>query len=149
MNLNIERPQNSWIIKIQKSAIPVANPHMLCQILFQNWHIFHQFTKSFAHIFYFYFEFFFATFSFLLTWQNILRNLKNGIESTFLPYYYHSSPIVLVIWHILKFWKKSWNDTKDFEIFKCKSLSSTMPPIKNEKNKTKRSLRGHTITQTI
>ena len=105
MNLNIEWQQNSLIIKIQKSAIPVANPHMLCQILFQNWHIFHQFTKSFAHIFYFYFEFFFATFSFLLTWQNILRNLKNGIESTFLPYYYHSSTIVLVIWHILKFWK--------------------------------------------
>ena len=24
-----------------------------------------------------------------------------------------------------------------------------MPPIKNEKNKTKKSLRGHTITQTI
>ena len=133
--MNIVWQKNLCDHQNSKICNPGGKPTYAVSNSFSELAYFSPIHQKFCSHFLFLFWIFFATFTFLLTWQNILRNLKNGIESTFLPYYYHSSPIVLVIWHILKFWKKSWNDTKDFEIFKCKSLSSTMPPIKNEKNK--------------
>ena len=58
-----------------------THTHMLCQILLQNWHIFHQFAKTFARIFFPFWIFCNVPFSFDMA-KHILWNLKNGIKWT-------------------------------------------------------------------
>ena len=127
MNLN-RITKNSMIIKIQKSAIP-ANPHHICCVkFFYRIGIFFTNSPKLLLAFFSIFEFF-AMFSFLLTWRNILWNLKNGIKLTqrrsmsfFDAISFHTDCFI----NISKLWKNSLNNPKMQILFILNRLTLKM-----------------------